>query len=366
MISYCFRSGRLFVAVCIGLAICAASQAQGSTAPDDVAAWGLHCFCLGARATPHAIIKLDNNGRILYAARKGATIADLGRAGIAATQSQLRLLIEYGLLEQEGAAYTTSFPLVGPAETAALRSKLVPAAKDLARRITPHARSISQSLHEQGLDASVYAIVFGLALDGLLWEVLNADHALPSTDVDIDHPHWQGAFWAVYPERSGAPGTNQVTEGSVALTLTWTDTVATRLHALETSKDLPRALRSIASGEVPSAPVSGTDGKAWRLAESGKLVIPVVHRRAGDPLYDPSLALARIVARALQEDVAIRAAAASLDKASRSEGTLILAHEFIWDLIDELVREGTVPRPRALDEASGNTDDLRALLFVIR
>jgi hypothetical protein len=102
-----------------------------------------------------------------------------------------------------------------------------------------------------------------------------------------------------------------ISQSPVALTLTWTDSVAASLHALETSKDLPHALRSIASGEVPSAPVSATDGKTWKFAENGKLVIPVVQRRAGDPLYDPSLALARIVVRALQEDTAAASYAAN-------------------------------------------------------
>ncbi|WP_125795948.1 hypothetical protein [Amycolatopsis sp. WAC 01376] len=45
--------------------------------PDDLAKWGLHCFCLGARSTPHHIVRMDDNGRLLFRARLGVSRTEL-------------------------------------------------------------------------------------------------------------------------------------------------------------------------------------------------------------------------------------------------------------------------------------------------
>ena len=52
------------------------------TAPDDLAAWSLHCFCITARRTPHGVVRLDRNGRLLHAARHGISRGALREQGL--------------------------------------------------------------------------------------------------------------------------------------------------------------------------------------------------------------------------------------------------------------------------------------------
>jgi hypothetical protein len=72
------------------------------TAPDDLAAWSLHCFCITARRTPHAIVRLDRNGRLLHAARHGISRGALREQGLLLADSQLVLLRDFGLVETDG------------------------------------------------------------------------------------------------------------------------------------------------------------------------------------------------------------------------------------------------------------------------
>ena len=71
------------------------------TVPDDLADWSLHCFCIAARRTPHAVIRLDSNGRLLLAASRGIALSELRERGLLVADSQLLLLREFGLVALE-------------------------------------------------------------------------------------------------------------------------------------------------------------------------------------------------------------------------------------------------------------------------
>ena len=74
-----------------------AEPADGAGDPKDLAAWGLHCYCPEARRTPHGLVAEGGNGRVLYAARDGATREQLG-----VSDDQLTTLLDFGLLEWHG------------------------------------------------------------------------------------------------------------------------------------------------------------------------------------------------------------------------------------------------------------------------
>jgi hypothetical protein len=281
-----------------------------------------------------------------------------------ANESQMVLLRDFDLLRQNGDSYKTSFPVLGPEEMSALRLRLRQVAIAIAPSLKGPVERIKITLDNEGLCESHYAIVFGYALDGLLWDRLRKNGLFVDTTPDIDHPYWKGAFWAIYPERTGVPGTNQVSQGEAALNLTWTDRVAKSLQALESAPGVPEFLTKVGDGSVPQRPLKTSSGADWMLSRGGKLAIPLVRSRSDDPLYGPSLAIADTVMEAFQKDAEGQAVLASMQGATRSEALLIVTHELIWDIMESLVAKGEVKRPAVLDEAAITPGNLLPLLFV--
>jgi hypothetical protein len=84
--------------------------------PADFAGWGLHCFCPGATRTPQAIVRMDDDGRLLWRAAAGAR-----RGALGGCDSQIALLEAFRLLARDGEDWRPTFPSVaaGPLRAAA-------------------------------------------------------------------------------------------------------------------------------------------------------------------------------------------------------------------------------------------------------
>lgn len=314
--------------------------------PKDLAKWGLHCFCITARHTPNGVIKADNNGSILWRAQKGVDVESLRSEQINVTESQILLLKAYGLVDFDGHKITTTFPVMGPEIMVPLRNQLHQLADKLAPKILPHARTIAAELTRAGYSRHGYSVVFGYALDGLLWDVLRTRHMLPDTTLDLEHPIWRGAFWAIYPERAGTAGTNETSFDKGALVSVWNDRTLVPLKAhLEVLATLHASgAANSAAGPLPN--------------------IPTIRNVSGDPIHDAAADIARLVADELVISDERRKLAAWLPHATQSEALLILAHEFIWDLMDDLQNRGFGKRPDAFDVAHPTPSQLDQLVFL--
>lgn len=322
------------------LALPADEARAAETAPSNFSDWGLHCWCLTARHTPQRIVRADNNGRVLQLAVGGITRADLDRELRHVSESQLILLQSYGLLTHDGERYITTFPIFGPETIGPMRARLAA----LASRTTPALRAdvqtIVASARAQGHPGSAYAMVFGYALDGTLWDELKRRGFLPDTVIDLDHPFWRGAFWAIYPERSGAPGRNDVALGGRTLVGIWTDRTVAALNA---RLDAARAAGS------------GVD-----LAD-----LPAVVDRPDDPVHGAGHKIAATLATALLDSDAGRALLAQFPERLRQQALLALAHEFIWSVLDELVMANVVQLPGGQSAQQPTDAELMDLMFVV-
>ena len=67
--------------------------ASAQEPPKDLRDWQLICYCSGGN--PDEIVRKDNNGQILFAARRGTTRERLKGDGIALTESQIELLKDW-------------------------------------------------------------------------------------------------------------------------------------------------------------------------------------------------------------------------------------------------------------------------------
>src|SRR3954468_16129691 len=101
------RLSRRFIVVGLLILAVTPSRALAQAAP-SIGDWDLVCFCNSRVRTPHFIVQMDNNGEILYAARAGTTREALQRAGIRASESQLRLLEDWSLLSDSAGVLRTA------------------------------------------------------------------------------------------------------------------------------------------------------------------------------------------------------------------------------------------------------------------
>jgi hypothetical protein len=299
----------------------------------------------------------------LYAAREGLDRQELRARGLAPSDDQIATLVDFGLLKILDGRLRTTFPMLDHADTTLLRRRLLPVGEALAARLTPQVRDLVGELGHQGLGGSSYAVVFGHALDGLLWHHLDATGALPDTALSADRPWWNGAFWAVYPPRDDAAGTNFVDCGRATLVMVWTGATLDRLEALAAAPGLRPAVLDLLSddaGADAGGVVDGT-GRSWRLRQpDGRPAVPVlgVDGRA-DRIADR---LAEQLATALAGSEV--ASAGALVAADAAVATVIVAHELIWQITEALIASGAVTPPACV--AGSRPDDTPTeLLFLL-
>lgn len=307
------------------------TQSTTETPPDDLALWELHAWCLGAVQPPGPVVRRGDNGRLLHAARNG-----LDQHAI--DEPRMAELEHMHLLERSGDEFRTTFPIIGPQAAAPLRyharilaEKLLPSLLDPATRIRDH-------LAAEGLPGHTFAIVFGHALDGLMWSFLAGHGAIPDTHLTPDRPFWNGTFWAIWPPRENPAGVNEARFPGTTLVMVWTTRTEERLKSFARQPGLEAAFRSIAAGSAPTFS-HGVDNLPR---------IPVI--RPGDPLDLQSQALARPVADAL-----LSTPLPAIERArGPHDARIILGHELIWELADLLQVGSLIPRSASWTPASNN------------
>jgi hypothetical protein len=310
--------------------------------PADLARWGLHAFALGARSTPHSVVAMDDNGALLYHARQGITLGQLEARGITASQSQLALLQAYGLVTLDGDRVTTAFPVVGPEVLDALRPRIRQLAADLVPQISSAVDAISAELRRRGHAGHDYTVVFGHAVDGLLWDRLRAHGLAPTTELSIERPYWNGAFWAIYPPITVAAGVNERSGTEATLVMVWTDT---------TSRALWDLARSEAGQTLTGDPTAQTE-------------IPVLAADESDALHRHSMSIADTIARILRSDPQAQALLDAIPDANSHESTLILAHELIWEIMEALVAAGHLRPPPGMRDQDPTGQSLSEQLLL--
>ncbi len=297
--------------------------------PDDLALWELHAWCLGAVQPPGPVVRRGDNGRLLHAARNGLDRHAIDEPRMAEPE-------QMHLLERSGDEFRTTFPIIGPQAAAPLRRHARNLAEKLLQNLIDPATRIRDHLAAEGLPGHTFAIVFGHALDGLMWSILAGRGAIPETHLTPDRPFWNGAFWAIWPPRENPAGVNEARFPGMTLVMVWTPRTEERLKAFARQPGLEAAFRSIAAGSATTFS-HGVDGVPR---------IPVI--RPGDPLDLQSQALARPVADAL-----LSAPLPAIERArGQHDARIILGHELIWELADLLQVGGLIPRSTSWNPAS--------------
>ena len=171
-------------------------------------------------------------------------------------------------------------------------------------------------------------MVFGHAVDGLLWDRLRTHGLAPTTELSIERPYWNGAFWAIYPPITGSADVNEHSGTKATLVMVWTDT---------TSRALWDLARSEAGRALTNDPTAQTD-------------IPILAADESDALHRHSMNIADTIAQILRSDRQAQALLEAIPDADLHESALILAHELIWEIMEALVSAGHLQPPPGMHD----------------
>lgn len=254
---------------------------------------------------------MDGNGRLLWLARDGAA-----RGNLSGSDSQLTLLEAFGLIARCGDHWHSTVTMV---LAAPLRDRLPGLAAPLLPGLVAAQRAIVEELAPHGLAGHAPAVMFGHLLDGWFWDVLRSRGLLPPDALDLAHPFWRGAFWAVWPPAAGSAGLNMVQGGQAALCMVWADV---------TVADLRRLAADPATLAVLDHPPPGP------LAQLPTGPAPMI--RPGDPLDRRARQAAGALADAalpVMDDLAPLLPSGIAPDIAR----VILGHELIWHLAARLL-----------------------------
>jgi hypothetical protein len=355
------QSRRLAVATFVVFhSLTAAARVAGAQV--TLADWDLVCFCNSRVNTPHFIVRMESNGAILYAAQNGITRTQLASMGVPASSTAIQVLLDWGLLTQRGDTLRTAFPVLGDDRMTALRRDLRVAASSMLPRLRPVVDSISAVLAARGTPQSAYAIVFSYVLDGLVWEEFGDAADVPA-QIDVEHPFWNGAFWAVHPKRMNAPGTNSYRADSVSIRVTWTDSTLDLLRPLQSQANrtaLARALRSANVNDIPESL------RSYALFRSdGSPAFAVVRSAEDDELTRAARSLAKQVADGVRLWLRGVDMGERLDTHDPRRALLVTYHEFMWELLNALEAAGAVTRPAVL-RSTPRADLVAPLIVFVR
>ncbi len=338
------------------------SQQSTSAAPADLSKWDLICFCTTSVNTPHFAVRADTNGQILYYAQNSATKAQIEQAiGKPVLTSQLALLQDWRLLHRSGEVYTTSIPVLGPEKIGQLREQMRNLASNIAPAIRPDVEQIASDLEHRNLSDHLYSVLFSYVLDGLTWDELRSDKAIPELQITDSHPFWDGTFWALYPRRTSPPGTNSSDSDGITILMTWTNPVVSQLNTLQNSPSLMPALQRAARGDCQHLTIEDKAQNRWDLSRpDGSCALPVIHENANDPIYVSGTRIAKRIADAVQSSDIQKLIGGGV---TLQQAHLIETHELMWEVLDALVQQGIVRQPSVLK--TGTTDPAMLLPLLV-
>ena len=313
----------------------------------DLSEYELLCYCEAPGPLPQNIVRMDNNGEILLACRAGETRGQLGRARIDHSESQIQLLKDWRLLQEDAGVLRTQVPVLPPPETLALRARMRKHAAVIASHIRGDLRALTAQLKAVGRDRNTFAVLFSYVLDGLVWEQLNQRGLVKERKLSVEEPLWSGVFWASYPPRSFTCGTNSERRGNKELFISWSRSSRQLMKPfLADWRSVSRMFEQLSSGgRVTDTGLRRLFAPYELFDQQGRFTGPVLKEVSGDPLYERSLAIAARVAEDVERRIDPARVSSELGLGNEQAALVIAYHELMWELLDNLERAGALRRP---------------------
>ncbi len=316
--------------------------------------------------SPADVVKLDNNHEILSTFKEPAKQDSLLQRGIEVTESQIEFLVLMGLLDRQAERLVTRIPMLDRDATERMRGLTAGAAASVADATQSAILDFKKELERRGQAGNTYPLLFAYILDGRVWELFS-DAGL--TGHETATPFWSGEVWAVSPSRGVDPGTITFWHDRAVMYVIWTEVAASRMAPFMADDRQLRELFAscVDRGRVESQALLDLFSPYGLVSKSGECAFPIFAERDGDSLYEAADTLAHQVADQAVSRLDLRKLVREFRFRDESQALVIAYHELMWDLVDDLVRSGTITRPALLDDPlAAEQEHVGNLVFVVR
>lgn len=337
--------------------------------PLKIADYDFSQFISSAGYAPQNIIEMDNNGTIVLACLAGKTRDQLRTDGVAFTESQIVLLKTWKVLDEKDALLKTAFPVMNADQTLRLRDKSRIAARSLIVSLRADVTDLTRQLKALGRQQNAYTILFSYVLDHIVWDMFRENKILDARKLTVENPHWAGEIWATYPKRAFSCGTNTIEDKGIALSVNWTEKAIPKMapFVADWKNFIGMFNDYVAEGRVVNEEARKVFAPFHLFDASGRFTVPVIDATENNALHQVSVRIARRIADEAP-------AALNLESLTKEFGfrdtkqTLVIAyHELMWDILDELEKEGLIRKPVAFSNPEKATpEDIADLVFIVR
>ncbi|NIM20278.1 MAG: hypothetical protein GTO51_08610 [Candidatus Latescibacteria bacterium] len=319
------------------------------------------------RSSPNIIMRLDNNAEILLACVSGRTQEGLKEAGFRFTESQLTLLEEWGLLESDEDVLKTAFPVIDLEKAKILRAETKEHGYQLGHKIHKDLKALKEKLQPKKRLLNHYTILFSYVIDGLVWDLFEEKGLLGLKDITVENPFWTGMLWVIYPPRQFSCGTNTISHEDISLKINWSEATLPKMKALHSRKNIEAFLNDyVDRGKIRNQDVIDAYVPLNILDRSGRITVPVIVEKRGDPLYEICLSISRNVVDYVMQEIDLTGMKHRLGLRDEGQALLIVYHELMWDMMDYLEAQGLTRKPNAFASPDrAQPKDIGDLVFIV-
>jgi hypothetical protein len=328
----------------------------------------LHQY-IRARVPPQSILDMDNNGDIILACISKKTMDQLSSQGIPCTESQLFLLKTFDLLREKDDAFEVAFPILDRSRTMLLRDYSLKAVPKLAEALKADIVQLADVLKSSKREKNIYTILFAYVLDHLVWVQFENNHLSTKQELSLENPFWGGEVWASYPPREFSCGTNTIAEKGIQLKVNWSESVIPKMIPFVADwKNFGRMFDDyVDKGRVVDAQAKKVFAPFNLFDDSGNFTIPVIEEKSENPLYGLCLTIAAKTAEQVPGIIDLDEITERFGFRDKKQAMVIIYHELMWDLLDELAKQGIIRQPVAFsDPKNTESKDIADLVFIVR
>jgi hypothetical protein len=322
------------------------------------------CYCSIGISHPSSILDLDNNREILFSLKNGKTLNELDSLHISFNKSQIVLLETSSLIERRGLKYYSLVPILGKQKTTKLRTQTQQYAKELIPMFEKEYMKFSQLLKIQGFERNTFTIFFSYILDEIVWQKFEERIITKETEISKIHPYWDGVLWLIYPKRSFNCGTNSFHTDKSQLCVNWSDNAKIDFSSYNLLGEMLDEYNN--QGIISNENIIKEFKENGIFDDNFKLRIPIIHSNNTDKIYLHSQKIANIIVEYIDKKIDYSKIQADYALKDKNQAIVILYHEIMWDILDEMVNENILNMPIVFEKAKkAKKGDLRDLIFII-
>lgn len=324
-------------------------QAQTNVRPYEK--WEATQFVAVSGHQPEDYVLADNNWEIMYNLRTPHTLNELLEMGVKCSDSQLLLLEVGGLIDRTKGKWKCTIPILDEEQTDSLRIISKEIAKSMYAKTKNDFVSLVQTIKDMGFENNALSLVFSYLLDGRMWTRL-----VLFDDIN-NHAGWSGCYWILYEPRKDLKfGTNGF--GDMNLILTYLNSeVSPSSNTMNNSADEISRYGRIKNPKLISQLIP------YGLTNSdGEIQFPIITKQQ-DCFHQVIEKLVNSISSELKNNCSN--IAAQYDINNEKVAIVILYHEVMWYLMDNLIQDNVLHIPAVFKDEKNNKQRLNEVVFFI-